>query len=195
MLYLITPDLEYYDEKFFEKINSYLNNGLAILQFRSTLVSNEHQQKVVRKLVKECEKKSCNLLVNGTGEEAIRLGAHGVHLQSSSLMKLKQRPLSDDYWVAGSCHNNNEIIHASKIGLDFCVLSPVHNTKTHPGISGFGWAKFGNLAEQSTIPIYALGGIQPGELKSAQENGAHGIAMITGLWNSNNPESIIEKLK
>jgi 8-oxo-dGTP diphosphatase len=32
------------------------------------------------------------------------------------------------------------------------------------------------------VPVYALGGLQPADLDTALDHGAHGIAMRRGAW-------------
>ena len=44
-----------------------------------------------------------------------------------------------------------------------------------------GWNNFKILVEQVNFPVYALGGISLSDLKKAKENGAYGIAMISGM--------------
>jgi len=38
------------------------------------------------------------------------------------------------------------------------------------------------LARGATVPVYALGGMGPGDLETAWRCGAHGIAMLRGSW-------------
>ena len=45
-----------------------------------------------------------------------------------------------------------------------------------------GWDGFSRLREHSSLPIYALGGLQPADLAAARNHGAQGIAAIRGLW-------------
>ena len=193
-LYLITPDLQSYDDGFVTMTQEFIKNGLRFIQFRSKLSTFTEHEQVVRRLVQICEKYSCRLIYNGSVEQVTRLGAHGLHLSSTCLMQLQDRPLPQDQWVVASCHDQLEIEHAAKIGVDFCVLSPVHKSSSHSVDNGMGWHKFNILATKANIPVYALGGIQPGEIVEARSNGAHGVAMISGVWDAPDPVAEIRKL-
>ncbi|MEX2353296.1 MAG: thiamine phosphate synthase, partial [Gammaproteobacteria bacterium] len=192
-IYLITPDVEFYDQDFLSRIEAFLQNGLKLLQFRSRKSPFPEHEGLVRELAKQCKHYACRLLYNGSAEQTVSLGADGVHLSSARLMDLSARPLPPENWVAASCHDRRELEHAVGIGADFCVLSSVHESSSHPGADVLGWQKFRTLAESSTIPVYALGGVKPGDILEARNNGAHGLAMISGIWDATDPVSIIKR--
>jgi 8-oxo-dGTP diphosphatase len=194
-LYLITPDLKIYDDRFLDMTADLIRCGVRLIQFRSrSSVFHEHEQ-AVRRLISVCEEHACLLIYNGPVEHAVSLGAHGVHLSSDNLMRMKDRPLPHDKWVAASCHNLEEIRQAGRIGADFCVLSPVHRSPSHPGVNAMGWEEFSRLAEQAELPVYALGGIQAQDVTKARSSGAQGIAMISGVWSAPDPVGIIRNMQ
>ena len=69
-----------------------------------------------------------------------------------------------------------------KIDVDFLVLSAVKKTLSHPNISPIGWKKFKKMANKSSTPIYALGGLGDFDYQSAIENGGIGIASQRLIW-------------
>ncbi|MBI2970360.1 MAG: Nudix family hydrolase [Gammaproteobacteria bacterium] len=185
-LYLITPDLEDYDENFFGLTRQLLQAGLKLLQFRSRLDASG-RMRIAPRLAALCSQHGARLVVNSTPAEALTLGAHGVHLNSVRLLQLSERPLHRPYLVTASCHNRTELQHAQRLGLDFSVLGPVRPSSSHPGTGAFGWRTFGRLVRGASIPVYALGGLRPPDLGVARRHGACGIAMISGIWGAENP--------
>jgi 8-oxo-dGTP diphosphatase len=69
-----------------------------------------------------------------------------------------ERPLGREYWVAASCHSDREVEQAMRIGVDFVIISPVYETRSHPAAPSLGWHGFAELVERSKAPAYALGG-------------------------------------
>jgi 8-oxo-dGTP diphosphatase len=124
------------------------------------------------------------MLVNGSPDTAMELGADGVHLPSKDLMACSERPLDRGHWVAASCHGRHEVDHACSIGVDFIVVSPVKPTLSHPGAPVLGWRGLRALTAGACVPVYALGGMTPSDLETAWAHGAQGIAAIRGLWNA-----------
>ncbi len=101
-----------------------------------------------------------------------------IHLQQSQLMALSKGDLMVGKRVIAACHDAVSLQHAHHIGCDAVLLSPVLVTKTHPEASQLGWDGFEELARTSDIPVFALGGVAPSDLKQAQKHHAYGLAGI-----------------
>jgi len=86
--------------------------------------------------------------------------------------------------LSASCHNEIDLQQAEKLGVDFCVLSPVLPTRSHPDATPLGWTVFKDLVKKVNVPVYALGGMSPEQEAKALESGAQGVAGIRGLWRS-----------
>ena len=131
--------------------------------------------------VERCRAAGAEVLVNGDVALARELGI-GVHLQARQLAGLAGRPLPDGAPVGASCHTAEDLRAAEALGCDFAVLGPVRETATHPGQPGIGWDAFAGLREHVSLPIYAIGGMSPGDVVEARRQGAQGIAAIRSLW-------------
>ena len=125
-------------------------------------------------------RQQARVLINSDVVLAHEVGADGVHLTSNQLHTLTQRP--DCTWVAASCHSRDEIALAARLGADFVVLGSVKPTPTHPGAPVLQWTGFEETVRDATLPVYALGGMNPGDLQQARLRGAHGLAMLRGAW-------------
>jgi len=120
------------------------------------------------------------VLINGDVALVQALGADGVHLNSLQLEQCSERPAVA--WCGASCHSVEELRHAERLGCDFALLSPVLPTLSHPDGVPLGWVNFTKIAEQSSIPVYALGGLTPADMTTAWQCGAHGIALLRQAW-------------
>jgi len=69
-----------------------------------------------------------------------------------------------------------------RLGMDFAVAGPVKRTSSHPEQRPLGWEEFTSLVQGSSIPVYAIGGLDRRDLEDAWRAGAHGIAMLSGAW-------------
>ena len=178
-IYAITNAAENGVEPELARLESALAGGLRLIQIRDkTLASTERLAFAQTVMARARQYPDALVLVNDDESLASEVGAHGLHLSSTRLGQLKQRPPFD--WVAASCHTAKDIALATALGLDFLVLSPVLPTLSHPEASGSGWRGFAHLIEQSSLPVFALGGMQIDLLETARENGAHGVAMMRG---------------
>lgn len=142
---------------------------------------SERWQALAAQAATLCQAGGAEVLVNADVALARSLRV-GVHLKASQLAGMGQRPLPGTLPVAASCHDAADLRHAERLRCDFAVLGPVLPTPSHPEAPGIGWAGFAGLREDSTLPLYAIGGVAPADIGEARRHGAQGIAAIRGLW-------------
>jgi 8-oxo-dGTP diphosphatase len=101
-----------------------------------------------------------------------------VHLKQSQLMSLHKGDLEVGVRFIAACHDAVSLQHAQQIGCDAIFISPVKVTETHPDATALGWDRLNDLIEKCQIPVFALGGMSPDDLVTAQQYGAYGLAGI-----------------
>jgi len=192
-VYLITKSEINDTSLYFKKLETALRAGIKLIQFRLKDASGEAFRSLACETLRYCRTYGAKLLINADSDVARELDMDGVHLSSERLMALQTRPLATDKWVAASCHNLEELQHATDIGVDFAVLSPVLPTQSHPGADALGWPRFFELIDEIKIPVYALGGMNSQQLTMAYKKGAQGVAILSDLWNVKNIEQAVEE--
>lgn len=167
-----------------EALDRALENGLKLVQLREPTLSPQQRETFVRAAVKRCHNAGARVLVNSDMSLALAAGADGLHLTSAQLATCSARP--EFPLVAASCHSPAELLNAAQIGCDFVVYGPLHETATHPGRAGLGWAAFAAEINDPfavpATPTFALGGLSLNDLDIARACGAHGIAAIRAVW-------------
>jgi 8-oxo-dGTP diphosphatase len=195
ILYAITPEPDPGDPApWLAKIDRAVTAGLRLLQVRAVTLPAADYRRTAAKVIAICHARGCRVLLNAEPSLAVELGADGVHLNGARLRHSDRRPLPPGYLVAASCHDAAQLEQAATIGADFAVLGPVETTASHPGAPGLGWQAFHALATAATLPVFALGGMQPAHISTAWRAGAQGLAMITGLWAAADPAGIVAEL-
>ncbi|MDH5631947.1 MAG: Nudix family hydrolase [Gammaproteobacteria bacterium] len=169
-------------DEFLRRLDIALQHGLGLLQLREPALDETAYLSIARIVLDKCRKYGARVILNRSSEMVKLLDADGLQLSSKTLMAAMERPLPEDYYVFASCHNAAELTKAAQLGVDAALLSPVLDTPSHPGAPTLGWDRFSELAKQSDIPVFALGGMTPDMLNTAIEHGACGIAMITAYW-------------
>lgn len=179
-LYAITHAEKYGLNDFMDRLTAALQRGVRLIQVRERNMSPDQLAQFARRVVRLAHDHGARVLINGDEALALRVGADGVHLQAKQLMRLNTRPSTDLFAV--SCHDAEELARAAEMGADFVVLSQVLPTPTHPDVPGIGWQKFGDLVYDYPLPVFALGGMRVELLDTAMSHGAHGIALLSGIW-------------
>ncbi len=178
--YAISCADEMGDEEFLQHLAKAIKNGLQLLQIREKNMTACQLKRFVNRLLPITVPAGVTTLINSAMPIDQQKRFSGIHLTSSHLMQLNQRPNSK--LVAASCHNRQELQHAMQLKLDFAVLSPVSNTPSHPEATPLGLSKMREIISNCPIPVYALGGMNLELLDEIQSYGAHGIAMMRNAW-------------
>jgi 8-oxo-dGTP diphosphatase len=110
----------------------------------------------------------------------------GLHLNHRRLVGVAES--SVEHWrgegrlLTAAAHDGATLARADALGLDLATLSPVRETRSHPGRPGMGWKAFGERVAGVGLPVLALGGVTPADLPAARRHGGHGIASISAFW-------------
>jgi 8-oxo-dGTP diphosphatase len=179
-LYAISNAAELGVEEFLRRLQIALDGGLRLLQLREKHLARNALRELAQRVVALAHARGARVLLNGDVALAQETEADGLQLTSNQLAELKERPAVD--WCAASCHNADELRRAEALGCDFALLSPVLPTQSHPGVPHLGWENFAAIAAGSSIPVYALGGLNHDDMQAAWRHGAHGVALLRQAW-------------
>ncbi len=188
--YLITPEPPEGRPltDFIADLDRTLATGVRLLQLRAKTVTAEQYAWLADHALACGRRHGARVLLNAPPDVALAHHADGLHLTSKRLMTCASRPLPPGLLVSAACHDEHQIRHAERIGVDFVTLSPVLPTATHTTAIPLGWARFRELAALTSMPVYALGGMSAETLADARDAGAQGIAAIRALW-----QGVVEK--
>ena len=183
--YLVTPSPgdPGEDESWLAALDQSLDAGIRRVQLRLPGLEADRGRVLVVAAARRCAATGAEVLVNGDIALAQELGL-GLHLRAAQLRQLHERPVAIGVQLAASCHDAEELRMAEALGCDFAVVGPLKPTPTHPEATGIGWTRFEHLREHVSLPIYAIGGLDPDDIATARQHGAQGIAAIRGLWHS-----------
>lgn len=179
--YMITGSFKTQDE-FANRLENSLKKGISIVQLRCKNCSDDEYLSLAVMAQLLCESYQAILLLNTTLDVFNQTRAQGLHLSGQRLHEFKSRPVGDTNILSASCHTHDDIEKAKKLNADIILLSPVKETKSHPGVEGIGWEKFEKMISSNEIPAYALGGMTSDDIVQARSAGAQGIAAISNLW-------------
>ncbi len=162
-------------EELLARIPSLAAGGLRLLIVRALDLAPGQRVQLTRRLRDSRRGTELRLLLSGTALEARQAGACGLHSSAAALAGLIERPPTR-LWAV-SAHNARDLERASALGADFAIVSPVLPTPAHPRDQALGWDGLQALAAASPLPVYAQGGLGPGDIEAARAAGALGAAV------------------
>ncbi|MBR9972760.1 thiamine phosphate synthase [Magnetospirillum sulfuroxidans] len=141
---------------------------------------------LARQVARLCRQRRLCLLVANDWRLAARIGADGIYLAEGLARSGRASPcrlwLKRRGGILGmAAHSPVAVAWAKTMMADFCVLSQVFASGSHPGQSGIGPLRFALWARQHDIAVIALGGLNRQSWRRIPPGCAHGWAAISGL--------------
>ncbi len=180
-IYPITPETETF-EKLLTQITSLASNNLSVFQYRRKNLDESQIKQELDLLEPIISEFNISLIINSYHGSSLISRFSGLHLNGIDLKHSKGRPVEKNKFFGISCHNEEDIKKAEFLEADYIFLSPVNKTSSHQNQNPLGWKQFSELAQETKLPVYALGGLGKEDLSEAEKNGAYGIAGISKFW-------------
>lgn len=132
------------------------------------------------------------IVINDRLDLAVGSGAWGVQLGRRSFPVAAARLiLSSGVRIGVSVHDPEEARTAVDAGADFLIAGTLYPSLSHPGAGSTGvqWIS----AIPGRKPVIGVGGITPERVPEVLTAGAHGVAVIRGVWSSPSPVDAMEE--
>lgn len=182
-LILVTPDAGDDASAFLRGLEQCVAAGVRLVQLRQR-ASGAALHELARAALAICRRHGARMMLNGGIDDWERTHVDGLHLNGTRLRACATRPVPREVLLSASCHDLHELRLAERLGVDFVYVSPVLATSSHPGAPWLGWPRLRALARHARVPVFALGGLAPDDAGRAVRSGCQGVAMIGGLWES-----------
>lgn len=133
------------------------------------------------------------VLVNDRVDIALLTGAAGVHLGAGDLPIDEARRLGPGLLIGGTCRDAPGALAARRAGADYVGFGPVYATLSKHGLPDpLGPDAIRGAAE--ILPVVAIGGIDRRNAADVHAAGAHGVAVINGVWGSLDPVAAAKEI-
>lgn len=139
-------------------------------------------------------------VVLSAGDELLP-GADGVHQpaarQAAGYKAAGRKAAGRGTFLTGrSCHDVDELQAAADDGVDYVTVSPVFATRSKPGYGPvLGVDGLASLVASTTLPVYALGGVDASATAAAcRDAGAHGVAVMGAVMRDRRPGLVVSEL-
>lgn len=189
-LHLVTDDAVLADPAFANVAESVLEccGPAAALHVRGRATTGARLHAIADRLQAVALRTGAWLLVNDRIDIAMAVRANGVQLGARSL------PVSDARALLGagaqigcSVHSSDGAAQAESDGADFVVLGTIYDSASHAGRAPAGTQLVHAAAEQTRLPVIAIGGITPARIADVAGAGACGAAVLGGIWRADDP--------
>ena len=196
-LYVITDKKLIKRAGFIETVEKSIKGGARIVQLREKDTPQNEILNLGRELLKLTRRYDVPLIINDSPELAKEIGADGVHLGGDDTsIKNARAILGDEVIIGVSCYNQIERgLNAVQNGADYVAFGTPYYTPTKPEREPTSIEVLKEAVYViSQIPIFAIGGITKENASEILGTVVDGIAGITSVFGSPDPENAAREL-
>lgn len=179
---LDTKALEEREIKPLAAVESLVEAGVRILQYRHKADWTQTHYDTAKKIARICEKAGVLFVLNDRADFAKLMGA-ALHLGQDDLPPVAARCVVNDEVIGLSTHNRAQLVRADAEPVEYLSIGPLFatNSKERPD-PVVGIENLGKLRALTQKPLVAIGGVTQLNACDVIEAGANSVAVISGLF-------------
>ena len=199
-IYAISPDIDISDAKarrrFLEHSERMLDIGLAMFQFRNKSPDSAEKTQLLLECRRLCRQYQTPFIVNDDLSLLQRCDADGIHVgQGDSAVKALRQAIGPDLIIGVSCHSDIVLAEdAVSDGADYLAFGRFFPSNSKPDAPPADIRVLQRAKNRFDVPIVAIGGIREENAEYVLQAGADILAMIEGLYNSQDIAATLKKL-
>lgn len=174
-----------------------VKGGVSLVQLRDKTADKQRFVEFGRSLQGLLKPSGLPLIVNDRVEEAVALGAAGVHVgQDDMPARLVRQIVGPDQLMGLSSSRPEDAQAADPQVVDYLGAGPVNVTSSKADakkpIAAEG---VGAICRATSLPVVAIGGIQVADVPALVRAGVSGIAVVSAICSARNPETAARELR
>lgn len=157
--------------------------GSSIFQYRNKTASMKEAYAEALALRQAAAKAGVLFIVNDRCDLALAVDADGVHLGQGDLpLDLARKVMGKDKLIGISTHNPDQVREATAGKPDYLGFGPIFkpgSKQDHDPVVGLEGLRA--MRSLTSLPVFAIGGIQIDQVREVTRFGANGVAVISAI--------------
>jgi thiamine-phosphate pyrophosphorylase len=182
-------------------LNAALRGGVDVVQLREKATrSNEEIVGLADPFRRAADEHGALFILNDRPDLVAASGADGVHVGQDDMPVAEARGVTGPEALIGLSTHSPEQIQAAcaaprEARPDQLSIGPLWGTPTKPGrpATGLGLVEF--AAREATVPWFAIGGIDPGNVAEVAGAGATRVVVVRAIRDAHDPEAAAAELR
>lgn len=192
-LYAITDQRYWKEREMLELVEAALRGGVTALQLRNKEADTARLIEDGIGLRALTSQYKVPLIINDRIDVVLEVDADGVHLGQEDASPEEARSVLGMSKIIGiSVHNLDQAREALELPVDYLGVGSVYPSKTEQreviGIDGLQ-----KICKTVSLPIAAIGGITLAKVEEVIKAGASGLAVISGVWDTDDVEGRVRE--
>lgn len=171
-----------------------LDGGVDVIQLREKSGDGRLIDRATQTFRRLADTYGVPFFVNDDPDLAVHCRADGVHIGQDDMSVEEARSIvGNDALIGLSTHSTEQIDAAA--GVDHISVGPVWETPTKQGRPAVGLDLVTYAARNATIPFFAIGSIDPGNVKQVLDAGARRICVVRAIRDAADPAGVAGDLR
>ena len=182
-LYIILDPSVYPARSLVEVLTAAAEAGASLFQYRNKTASMKEAYVEALALRQAAAKAGVLFIVNDRCDLALAVDADGVHLGQGDLpLDLARKMMGPDKLIGISTHNPDQVREAIAGKPDYLGFGPIFkpgSKQDHDPVVGLEGLRA--MRRLTSLPVFAIGGIQIDQAGEVMRAGANGVAVISAI--------------
>ena len=170
--------------------------GASLFQYRNKTASMKEAYVEALALRQAATKAGVLFIVNDRCDLALAVNADGVHLGQGDLpLDLARKVMGPDKLIGISTHNPKQVREATVGKPDYLGFGPIFkpgSKQDHDPLVGLEGLRA--MRKLTSLPVFAIGGIQIDQVGEVMKAGANGVAVISAILKAANIRTAVRTI-
>jgi thiamine-phosphate pyrophosphorylase len=168
-----------------------LDGGVDLVQLREKSGDVRLIERAAQTFRRVCDTYGVPFIINDDPELAVSCRADGVHIgQDDIAVEEARRIVGNDMLIGLSTHTPEQISAAIEQKPDQVSVGPVWETPTKQGRPAVGLELIRHAASHTSLPFFAIGGIDLDNVGEVLQAGARRICVVRAIRDASDPAAV-----
>ncbi|MCL1931579.1 MAG: thiamine phosphate synthase [Treponema sp.] len=195
-LYFITDSTGMTEEHFLETVRQACAGGVTIVQLREKEKNGLEYFNLAHKVKRITDQYDIPLIIDDRVDIAMAVDAAGVHVGQTDMPVAAARALLGEHKIVGATAKTVPMAQkAAQEGADYLGVGAIYPTTTKVVTIITEVSTLNEIVAQTGMPVVAIGGLNASNIPVLYDSLADGIAVVSAIMKSENPQNTAALLK
>lgn len=190
-LYAITDEVLTPDETVVQQIETALESGVRIVQYRNKNADDAQVKSVCIQLQDLCRKHNALFIIDDRPQLAQQIKADGLHIGKNDMNIKEARAVYPEGIIGVSCYGSIRLAkQAQEEGADYVAFGSFFHSPTKPHSGIISMSVLEKAKKALNIPICAIGGINTSNIHEISAKKPHMISVVSAVFHGDIKKNI-----
>ena len=160
-----------------EEIVKYKPKAILI---REKDLTEEEYEEIAKNILNICKKADVPCIFHNFIDTALKYKVDSIHMTFANLRIMSAADKQKFRQIGASCHSEEEARKAQSVGCTYIIAGHIFDTLSKKNLPPRGIDFFKEVISMVTIPVYAIGGINKGNIADVFKAGAAAACVMSG---------------